>query len=290
MTHSYLYGRRLMSVMMSWRSYNNGGAKPSISRPLITLPQPSHLLNLRTMASSASIDREYTVYRSKDGAIIGTNTRIPPLGPRDVLIRITHSGVCNADAMYASMGAPIALGHEGVGIVEEVGSEVTQLSPGDRAGGGYHRGSCGTCRYCLSGQDIYCDQRVIFGSGEPDNGTFAQYYIGKETYVHKIPELISSAHATPLQCAGAATYVALKSTISPTSRVGVIGIGGLGHLAIQFAAHLGGEVVALSTTREKQEEALELGAREFVLMEQLPLKRSLDVLIVTSSHYPDWEK
>jgi D-arabinose 1-dehydrogenase-like Zn-dependent alcohol dehydrogenase len=188
------------------------------------------------------------------------------------------------------MGAPIALGHEGVGVVEAVGPEVTQLAPGDRAGGGYHRGSCGACQCCLSGRDIYCHQRVIFGSGEPDNGTFAQYYIGKETYVHKIPESLTSAHAAPLQCAGASVYVALKSTIRTASRVGVVGIGGLGHLAIQFAAQLGAEVVALSTTREKEEEALELGAGEFVLLDQLHLKTPLDVLIVSSSHYPDWEK
>ncbi|KAL6897499.1 GroES-like protein [Trichoderma evansii] len=242
------------------------------------------------MAESKLVGKEYTSYFSTDGAIVETRTHIPPLGPRDVLIRITHSGVCYADALYASKGATLSLGHEGVGIVEAVGSQVTTLAPGDRAGGGFHRHSCGNCRYCLSGRDIYCSQRVIFGSGDTDNGTFSQYYIGKETYVHRIPDTLASEHAAPLQCAGATVYNALKNTIRLGIRIGIVGIGGLGHLAIQFAAHLSAGVVALSTTPSKEEEARQFGASEFALLGDVKMETPLDVVVITSSSYPDWDK
>ncbi|KAL5603783.1 hypothetical protein FOVSG1_006533 [Fusarium oxysporum f. sp. vasinfectum] len=242
------------------------------------------------MAGDKLTGKEYCIYKPQDNSIIESKVRIPALGPNDILIRITHSGVCNADASFAKRGACIALGHEGVGIVEAVGSNVTQLKVGERAGGGFHRDSCGKCHYCLSGQDILCSDRVIFGGGDVENGTFARYYVGKDTYVHKIPDALASEHAAPLQCAGATTYKALKATIGPNKRVGVIGIGGLGHLAIQFAARMGASVVALSTSHDKEAEALELGAEEFSYLDKWDLKAPLDVAILTSSRYPDFEK
>ncbi|KAL1861055.1 hypothetical protein Plec18170_001570 [Paecilomyces lecythidis] len=234
--------------------------------------------------------KEYNIYKPQGEGISEIKTRVPALGPRDVLLRITHSGVCNADASFAKKGVAVALGHEGVGIVEAVGSEVTLLKVGDRAGGGFHRDSCRKCHYCLSGRDILCSDRVIFGQGDADNGTFSRYFVGKETYVHKIPDALASEHAAPLQCAGATTYKALKATAGPKKRVGVIGIGGLGHLAIQFAASMGSTVVALSTTSDKEQEARQYGADEFVLLKELNVKEPLDVIVLTSSTYPDFRK
>lgn len=235
--------------------------------------------------------RLYPVIRGLGGKLTSTPTTIPPLGPKDILIRTTHSGVCYTDYEYFTHGAPLALGHEGVGIVEAVGSEVTTVRPGDRAGGGFHRDSCGTCHYCLTDRDILCYDRVEFGEGDYDNGTFGEFFVGKEGYVHKIPDALASEHAAPLQCAGATVYSALVKNAKPGDRVGVVGVGGLGHLAVQFAAKMGNEVVVFSTTKDKEVEARGFGASEFVLLHE-PEKVSapVQVLLVTGANYPDWSK
>lgn len=232
---------------------------------------------------------EYTVFRGVDGAVKQATTPLPALGPKEILVKITHSGLCATDLAYLPYG--LALGHEGVGIVEAIGSEVTQFKVGERAGGGYHRNSCGHCKYCLSGQDIWCYERSVFGEGDYNNGTLSKYFIGIETYLHKIPEGLASEHAAPLQCAGATTYNALVSVVKPGDRVGIIGIGGLGHLAIQFARKLGTEVVVFSTSRDKEEEARKLGASEFYLLDETEkVTKPVDTLVVAGSRYPDWKK
>lgn len=165
------------------------------------------------------------MYRSRNSATVVNNVALPALGPRDVLIRITHSGVCYVDALHAGRGDSCALGHEGVGVVGEVGTNVTTLAQGDRAGGGFYRHSCGKCRYCLSKREFCCPDRVIIVSGDTDNGTFAKYFVGKETYVNKIPDEMVSEHAAPLQCAGPTFYNTLKRIFTSDHRVGVIGIG-----------------------------------------------------------------
>jgi D-arabinose 1-dehydrogenase-like Zn-dependent alcohol dehydrogenase len=235
--------------------------------------------------------KEYTVFRGIDKKVTATKTTVPALGPKDILVRITHAGVCHTDALFFENGAPLALGHEGVGIVEAIGFDVTQFKVGDRAGGGFHRNSCGHCIYCLSGRDILCYDRVIFGEGDFDNGTFGQYYVGKETYLHRIPDSMLSEDAAPLHCAGATVYSALKYTVKPSSRVGIIGIGGLGHIAIQIAAKMGADVVALSTSASKEKEARDFGATEFVLLNEIEnVKAPVDVLVLTGAKYPDWDK
>jgi D-arabinose 1-dehydrogenase-like Zn-dependent alcohol dehydrogenase len=237
----------------------------------------------------ASKNAEYSVYRGIDSTIKERTAQLPDLGPKDVLVRVTHSGLCATDLAYVDYG--IALGHEGVGIVEAIGEAVTQFKVGERAGGGYHRNSCGQCHYCLTGQDIWCYKRSIFGETDFDNGTIAHYYIGVETYLHRIPENLASEHAAPLQCAGATTYNALVSVVKPGERVGVIGLGGLGHLAVQFAAKLGTTVAVFSTTKDKEDEARQLGATEFYLIDQLEKVQSpVQTLVVAGNRYPDWEK
>ncbi len=241
--------------------------------------------------ASKLVGTEYSVYRGLEGKITQTPATIPALGPNDVLIRITHSGVCHSDLLAFDLGAPLALGHEGVGIVEAVGDAVTTLKIGDRAGGGFHRNSCGKCRYCLTGNDIHCYERTIFAFGDYDNGTFGNYFLGKEGYVHKIPDGMSSADAAPLQCAGATVYSAIVDTVQPGDRVGVVGIGGLGHLAIQFASKLGAEVVVFSTSQSKEQEAFGFGASEFVLLDEIEkVSAPLQVLVVAGSKMPDWNR
>ncbi|KAB5515670.1 hypothetical protein GE09DRAFT_979465, partial [Coniochaeta sp. 2T2.1] len=133
--------------------------------------------------------------------------------------------------------------------------------------------------------------RVIYSEADFNNGTFGRYYIGKEGYVHRIPDAITSEDAAPLQCAGATVYSALVGTVKPRDRVGVIGIGGLGHLAIQFAAKMGAEVVVFSSSADKEGEARSFGAKEFVLINE-PEKVSapVETLVLTSSYHPDWDK
>ena len=115
--------------------------------------------------------------------------------------------------------------------------------------------------------------------------------IGIESYLHKIPDNLSSEHAAPLQCAGSTGYSALIGSAKPGDRVGIIGIGGLGHLAIQFSAKMGYETVVFSTSADKEAEARSFGASEFYLLsEPEKITKPVNVLIVTGSRYPDWAK
>jgi D-arabinose 1-dehydrogenase-like Zn-dependent alcohol dehydrogenase len=232
-----------------------------------------------------------TSYQGLEGSVKKVSLDIPQLRPNEILIKITHTGLCGTD-IHALHSTSI-LGHEGVGIVTAIGSAVTQFSIGDRAGGGFFRNSCGHCKYCLSGQDMWCYERDIYLVSDTSraSGTFADYYVGVETYLHRIPDNMKSEHAAPLQCAGATVYSALIDNVKPGQRVGIFGIGGLGHLAIQFAAKLGSEVVVFSSTQAKEEEARKFGATEFYLSDEPEkITRPVDVLIVAGSVYPDWEK
>lgn len=244
------------------------------------------------MSASTFAGKEYTLYRAVDGKLVATTAKIPKLGPHDALVRITHSGVCHTDEVFFNGGANMALGHEGVGVVEEIGSSVNNLSVGERVGGGFLKNSCGHCKYCTSGREISCYNRVIFGEGDLDNGTFSQYFVANDSFLYKIPEGLSSEHAAPLQCAGATVYSALKATVTPDKRVGIYGIGGLGHLAIQFASELGAETIVYSTTADKEAEARGFGASEFHLIKDMydTATAPIDVLVITGTHYPDWDK
>jgi len=231
--------------------------------------------------------KQNDILRAVDGKVQQLAAEIPILKPNEVLLRITHSGLCHSDVFYISSG--MALGHEGVGVVEKVGEAVTTLKVGDRAGGGYLRNSCGTCKYCLSGREIWCYNRDIYGETSFTTGTFTKYYVGRETFLHKIPQNMSSSAAAPLQCAGATVYSALVDVAKPGERVGILGIGGLGHLAIQFAAKLGAEVAVFSTTASKEAEAKEFGAKEFyVISKEMKIEKPIDVLVVAGSRRPDF--
>ena len=138
---------------------------------------------------------------------------------------------------------------------------------------------------------MFCYDRVIYGFGDYDQGTFSKYFVGNEGFVHKIPEGLSSEDAAPLQCAGATVYAALVDNVKLGQRVGVLGIGGLGHLAIQFAEKMGFEVVVFSTSPDKEGEARGFGASEFVLLGEVEkVSKPVDVLIIAGNRYPDWER
>jgi D-arabinose 1-dehydrogenase-like Zn-dependent alcohol dehydrogenase len=187
----------------------------------------------------------------------------------------------------------MVLGHEGVGIVEKTGPDVKFLKRGDRVGWGYETDSCGLCIQCLSGNETFCAERAMYGEAGFDQGSFASGAIWREAFLHPIPDAISDTDAAPLQCGGATVYTALLGA-KPNETVGVLGVGGLGHLAIQYAAKMGCRVVVLSGAESKKEQAVQLGAHKFIAMKGLDTSKLEDIwpisrLLVTTSAQPAWE-
>ncbi|WPC79306.1 NAD(P)-dependent alcohol dehydrogenase [Bacillus halotolerans] len=197
------------------------------------------------------------------------------LRPHDVLIDIKFSGICHSDIHSAfdewSGGIfPMVPGHEIAGVVEAVGAEVTKFAVGDRVGVGCFVDSCGECEYCLSGEEQFCTKGVVqtYNSldydGNPTYGGYSQKIVVTDRFVVRIPDSLEMDVASPLLCAGITTYSPLKHwNVGPGKKVAIVGVGGLGHLAIQFAHALGAEVTVLSRSMNKKEEALELGADHY---------------------------
>ncbi len=167
------------------------------------------------------------------------------------------------------------------------------MSVGDHVGWGYLQSSCGHCEQCLTGTEQLCREAELYSKSNLDQGSYATYGIWKADYVFAIPESMAPEEAAPLMCGGATVFRVLHSFgILPTDRVGVIGVGGLGHLAIQFASKMGCEVVVLSGTDSKKDEAFRLGASEFVAIKGRKtlndvIKTPLNHLLVTTSVPPD---
>jgi D-arabinose 1-dehydrogenase-like Zn-dependent alcohol dehydrogenase len=164
---------------------------------------------------------------------------------------------------------------------------------GDRIGWGYVVETCGVCDQCLQGTMVYCTGgKKEYGVGNTDQGSFGSGAVWKEQYLFELPDNLASDDAAPLMCAGITVWAPLaRFGLKSTDVVGVVGIGGLGHLAIQFASKMGCEVVALSGTEEKREEAIKLGAHHFVAtkgVKELSVPRKIDHLLVTTSKMPDW--
>ncbi|KAM0426430.1 hypothetical protein ACHAPT_008477 [Fusarium lateritium] len=204
----------------------------------------------------------FDVFRGSPEGKIFSDTVSHTLQDHEVYIETTHSGVCGTDKLYQPSG--IALGHEGIGIVREVGSGVTTVKVGDRVGFGYTHEICGNCDNCCRDLDQYCRHRKIYGFADTDNGSFSHGAVWDAKCVIPIPDGYDSADAAPLVCAGSTVWTVLtKYGARCDDRVGVMGIGGLGHLAIKIAAAMGCHVVVLSSSEAKREEALEYGAAEF---------------------------
>ncbi|KAF7321871.1 NAD(P)-dependent alcohol dehydrogenase protein [Mycena kentingensis (nom. inval.)] len=237
---------------------------------------------------------EAVVYKgSANGGIVQAKTTFaPPIG-KQVLVRITHSGVCYTDELHKH--ADMVLGHEGVGIVKKIGEAVSQLKVGEIVGWGYIHKTCGVCENCIRGEDQYCRTGGVemYGMSNFHQGSFGTYAVWNEDFLFKVPDGLAPEHAAPLMCGGATVFEVIEAyNIRPTDRVGVIGLGGLGHMAVQFLANTGADVVVFSSTDSKREEALKLGAKEFHAtkgVEQFEGVRKLDHLIVTSNILADWQ-
>ncbi|MCX7719446.1 MAG: NAD(P)-dependent alcohol dehydrogenase [Candidatus Sumerlaeaceae bacterium] len=217
------------------------------------------------------------------------------LGAHEVDIRVTHCGICHSDIHmidndWQMSQYPLVPGHEVIGVVEEVGSEVRMLKPGDRVGVGWMCSSCGQCEWCACGEEPCCPQNGATIVGH--HGGFAERVRADERFAFVIPEEISSAEAGPLLCGGITVWTPLRRDARPTSRVGVIGIGGLGHLAVLFARAMGCEVTAFSTSPSKESEARKFGAHHFVVstdpQQMARAVGSLDLLISAVTVDLDW--
>ncbi|WP_238012273.1 zinc-dependent alcohol dehydrogenase [Dactylosporangium sp. AC04546] len=194
---------------------------------------------------------------------------VPALAPDQLLVRITASGLCHTD-IHAARGEwpvkptpPFIPGHEGVGVVEAVGAGVTGDWLGKRVAIPWLAAACGRCRYCLTGWETLCERQL--NSGYSVDGGYAEYAAAFERGVVEVPDGVSSLDAAPLTCAGVTTYKAIKvAHVQPTERVAVFGIGGLGHLAVQYARVVGGLVTAVDIEPAKLELARQLGADHLV--------------------------
>jgi propanol-preferring alcohol dehydrogenase len=190
---------------------------------------------------------------------------IPTPGPGQALVEVFATGVCHTD-LHAVDGdwpikptLPFTPGHEGAGIVAVVGSGVTHLKEGDRVGIAWLHSACGHCEYCLSGWETLCLEQQ--NSGYSVNGSFAQYALGQADYLGRIPKNLSFVDAAPILCAGVTTYKGLKQTgARPGEWVVISGVGGLGHVAIQYAKAMGLHVAAVDLGPDKMALASKLGA------------------------------
>lgn len=223
------------------------------------------------------------------------------VGKDDVSLKITHCGICYADVAYTSgtFGKaiyPVVPGHEIVGIVQEVGSEVQSFKVGDHVGVGAYVNSCRDCEYCNDELEIHCSNGVVFTfngldvDGTVTKGGYFSFIVVHKRYCYKIPQDYPLSLAAPLLCAGITVYTPMirHKMNQPGKSLGVIGLGGLGHLAVKFGKAFGLNVTVFSTSMSKKEEALNLlGADNFVVSsdnEQMKaLDKSLDFIIDTAS-------
>jgi alcohol dehydrogenase (NADP+) len=221
------------------------------------------------------------------------------LGPRDILIDIAYAGICHSDIHtvrgdWGDQVYPLTVGHEIVGTVAEVGPEVTSHAVGDRVGVGVMVGSCRECENCLAGQEQYCLRGFTGTFGDVDRdgtitqGGYSQRIVVDEHFVLRVPESIPVEAAAPLLCAGITTYSPLRHwNVGPGSRVAIVGLGGLGHMAVKIAHALGAEVTVLSQTLSKKDDGLAMGADAYYATSDpetfSSLRESFDLILCTVS-------
>ncbi|MGA6095531.1 NAD(P)-dependent alcohol dehydrogenase [Microbacterium sp. NPDC079356] len=207
--------------------------------------------------------------------LIRTTIERRETGPRDVLIAIRYAGICHSDIHtvrgdWGPVTYPQVVGHEIAGEVVEVGSEVTGFAVGDRVGVGCMVNSCRECENCRAGMENYClkDNTQTYASVDRDGtitqGGYSTHVVVDQDFVLRIPEALPYESVAPLLCAGITTYSPLAHwKVGPGSKVAVVGMGGLGHLAVKIAAAMGAEVTVLSQTLSKQEDGLRFGATHY---------------------------
>jgi uncharacterized zinc-type alcohol dehydrogenase-like protein len=219
-----------------------------------------------------------------------------PLGTEDVEVTVEHCGVCHSDVSvlnndWGFSQYPAILGHEVVGRVTSVGPATKGVKVGQRVGVGWTAASCMHCRQCMTGDQHLCTQAVPTILGH--RGGFAQRVRSHWAWAIPLPEGLNYAEAGPLLCGGVTVFHPLDLYAKPTSRVGIVGIGGLGHMAVKFADAYGCDVTAFTSSESKFEEARGFGAKHVVSSRNAAaikkLAGTLDLLIVTANAALDWD-
>ncbi|MDN4494431.1 NAD(P)-dependent alcohol dehydrogenase [Ureibacillus aquaedulcis] len=221
------------------------------------------------------------------------------LDSHDVLIEIQYAGICHSDihtahGEWGPVNYPLVPGHEIAGVVTAVGPLVTKYKIGDRVGVGCMVDSCGDCEHCRNGEEQYCHNgktdtyAAVDKYGEPTQGGYSTHIVVTENFVLRIPDNMELDAAAPLLCAGITTYSPLNHwNAGPGKKVAVVGMGGLGHMAVQIAHAMGAEVTVLSQTLKKKEDGLELGADDYYATSDLETFEKLagrfDLIINTVS-------
>ncbi|KAI1477805.1 putative alcohol dehydrogenase [Daldinia eschscholtzii] len=207
------------------------------------------------------------VFLGKGEGLVVQDSPLELPGDNEVLVKVEACGVCYSDyyGQYNVLGGgfPICPGHEIIGRVAAVGSSVKLWKIGDRVGGGWHGGHDETCNACNEGWYQMCDNQVI--NGVTKNGGYAEYCILRAEATVRVPEHVDAAKYAPILCAGVSVFNSIRNMNVPVGETVVIqGLGGLGHLGIQYAAHMGYRVVAVSRGADKEKFARELGAHEYI--------------------------
>lgn len=221
----------------------------------------------------------------------------PLLRDNEVRIAISHCGLCGSDIqaiddVYSVFDFPFVPGHEVVGHISEVGSLVPENRIGERVGVGWQGRACGKCEWCLTGDEYLCMETANNGTWTPYGG-FSSSVTVQQEFAYPLPDEMPLEVAAVMMCAGFTVHTALSRHLtSPGQRIGIVGIGGLGHLAIQFAKAMGYEVTAISSSPGKQAEALAWGAEKFINMsDKSALEQAefyFDSLLITSHGGISW--
>ena len=221
------------------------------------------------------------------------------LRPDDVSIDIAYAGICHSDIHtvreeWGSVPFPLTPGHEIAGTVAAVGDAVTSFAVGDRVGVGCMVNSCGECAQCRDGHENFCERKTVWTYGDTDvdgtvtQGGYSQNIVVNEGFVLRIPDLLELDVAAPLLCAGITVYTPLKRWgAKPGAKVAVVGMGGLGHMAVKIAAALGAEVTVLSQGLSKEEDGRRFGASDYRATSDAStfsdLRRTFDLVLSTVS-------
>jgi alcohol dehydrogenase (NADP+) len=250
------------------------------------------------------------VIHSRGYAALQSTTPLAPFSfnrrdihERDIAINIEYCGVCHSDIHatrneWGSAVYPMVPGHEIIGRVTAVGSAVTKYKIGQRVGVGVIVDSCRTCSSCVAGEEQYCEIGITLTYGANDKygdltqGGYSNNIVTDEHFVHSVSEKLDPAGVAPLLCAGITTYSPLRHwKVGPGQKIGVVGLGGLGHMALKFAHSFGAHVVQFTTSESKIEDARRLGADEVVISKDLDAMKkqanSFDFILDTVSAVHD---
>jgi len=222
------------------------------------------------------------------------------LGPKDVAFKLHYCGVCHSDIHHGHEDwrkekFPLVPGHEQAGVVAAVGSSVSKFKVGDRVGVGCMVNSCHHCAMCDMGMEQYCENGAVFTYGSTDRdgtmtqGGYSTFNVVDEDFIIHVPDAVDLADAGPMMCAGITVYSPFRHwSIGPGKKVGVVGLGGLGHMAVKIATAMGAQVTVITTSPSKVDDARKFGAKEVIVnpdsADLSKHRRTLDFIIDTAPY------